>query len=67
MEETYVTEANILNNLGIYPTLLKNFFEEEVDHVVKSGILHTTPAGLAERGADGKGNHNIVGILGSAE
>lgn len=62
--ETYVAKRNVLDQLGVDAGPLAHLLEQGVDHVLERGVLEAALAGLAQRGAGGEGDDDVVGVLG---
>ncbi len=60
---TYVAHADILDEIGGETHAFLDFFENGVHQVLDSGVLKAALLGLTERGPDGEGDNDIVGVL----
>lgn len=63
MFATYIAQADILNKRWVEVAALNNLLQQLDDHAIESGVLEATLCGLGERGADGKGDNDIVWVL----
>lgn len=59
----HISKTNILDQRRIDLALFKHLFQERVYNVVEVRIFETTLLSFCERGSDGKGNDNVVGVL----
>lgn len=60
---TYVAQADILDQGRVNLGLGKNILQQRVEHEVHLGILETALEGLGQRGSQGEGDDNIIGVL----
>jgi hypothetical protein len=63
---TYISEANVLDQSGINVGSGIDLLEQLGDHGIYSGVLESALSALGERGSDGEGDDDIVGVLLSA-
>lgn len=66
MQATYVAKADILNESRVEAHTLSDLLQQGIGHELKGSVLETALLALAKRRADGRGDHDIVGILGCA-
>jgi hypothetical protein len=62
----HVAEADVLNEGGVDVGAQADLLEEGEDEVLEGGVLEAALLGLCQRGADGKCDYDIVGVLGLA-
>lgn len=59
----YISKTNILDQCRINLALFQHLLQERVYNVIEIGIFETTLLSFCERGSNGEGNNNIVGVL----
>lgn len=64
--ETYVTQADILNQGRVEVASLTNLLEQSIDKVLERRVLEATLLRLGQGCSDGKSDNDIVGVLGLA-
>lgn len=64
--QAYVAQANILNHVGVDLRFLEDFFQQSVDQVVQIRVLKAALLAFGQRRSDGKGDNNIVRVLGGS-
>lgn len=60
----YITHGNILDKRGIHIAALFDLLKGGIGEILERGVLEAALLGLGERGADGEGDDNVVGVLG---
>lgn len=61
---THVAHRNVLDQLGVDAGALAHLLQKRVDHVLERRVLEAALARLAQRGAGGEGDDDVVGVLG---
>lgn len=65
-ERTHITHADIIHQGGIQLGLFPHLLQKRVDQVLERGVLEASLLGLGKRCPHGKGDDDIVIILGRA-
>lgn len=60
---TYVAQADILDQRGVHVHPLDGLLQQLDDNAVDGGVLEAALEALGQRGTDGQGDDNIIGVL----
>lgn len=61
--ETYVAEADVLDQLRVNSALADDLLKNLEDNAIEVSVLEATLSSLGQRSAGGESNDNIIGIL----
>lgn len=62
--ETYVAQADILNQGRVDSRTLLDFLQQSINKILEAGVLESTFARFGEGCSNGEGNDDVVGVLG---